>query len=103
MTQVQNYIQEKFEKFADGRNILLLGTPTMCDVVILASTKGKTQHMAAPAEKDGTVGYIINIGDKKLTFFPAEAVLCKPLKDGSIVKNKARLQKSSEGVVFSAR
>lgn len=102
MNTVQNYIVEKFEKFANSRNIILLAHPTMCDIVIPASTKGKTQHMAAPAEKDGIPGFLINLGDKKLTFFAATEVLCKPLKDGSTVKGNVRLHHNKSGIVFTA-
>jgi len=102
MNTVQNYIVEKFAKFANNRNILLLGTPTMCDIIIFATTKGKTQHMAAPAEKDGIPGFLINLGDKKLTFFSASEAICKPLKSGTIVKGKAVLQNSDDGISFVA-
>lgn len=102
MNTVQNYIVEKFEAFSNSRNITLLATPTMCRVIIPASTKGKTQHMAAPAEKNGIPGFLINLGDKKLTFFSATEALCKPLKDGSTVKGNARLHRSKSGITFTA-
>lgn len=101
-TKVQNHINEKFEKFANSHHIAVLEAPTMCNIVIFASTKGKTQHMAALAKKDDVLGYLINLGDKQIKFFPTSDVRCKPLKNGSLVKGKARLIKNKDGQTFSA-
>lgn len=78
---VQEHINEKFEKYAKKRGILLLGIPGFCEVSLFNSVSGRSQvHTAVPAKKGTKKGYIVNVADKKLKFFPETAAHCSPVK-----------------------
>lgn len=82
---------------------MLLEAPTMCSVIILKTNKGKTQHMAAAAIKNGIEGFLINLADKELQFFPKEQVICVPVRNGETVKGSSVLQKNGKDTAFLAR
>ncbi len=103
MSTLQQYISEKFAKFADKRNLLLLEAPTMCSVIIPKTNKGKTQHMAALTIKKGVEGFLINLADRNLQFFPKGQVICVPVRNGETVKGNSVLRKNGKDTTFLAR
>lgn len=101
--EVANHINAKFGLFAKRHQIDLLGTPTVCEVKIYHSAKnGSTQNMAVPAQKGDQLGFLINVGGKKLVFFGQNLVTCTPLKNGSKVFGHNRQFKTEQGIQFAS-
>lgn len=100
------HVLEKFNTYAQPRQIFLLGVPTMSTVTYHGKT---TQHMAVEAYasessviKDVThktgakkkiKGYLVNMADKKIHFYRAEEIIVHPLPDGAVIEKKQRGKK----------
>lgn len=100
------HVMDKFNAYAQPRQIFLLGVPTMSTVTYHGKT---TQHMAVEAYasessviKDVTrktgakkkiKGYLVNMADKKIHFYRAEEIIVHPLPDGAVIEKKQRGKK----------
>lgn len=86
ISNVQAHIVKKFTKFANSRQISIVGTPTVCTVSFFGNRK-KQQHMAVSAtDAKGNNGFLINRGGKKLVFLPASRANAVPLKNDRVVE-----------------
>lgn len=81
--EVQNYIDSKFETFAQKRGLKINGHPCLCHVKIFSSKK-KTQCIAVHAMKDNEKGYIINLGRRKLAYYSEDEASCLEIKNGKV-------------------
>ena len=104
---VQAHIVNKFEKFANSRQITIVGTPTVCTVSFFGNRK-KQQHMAVHAtDAKGNKGFVINRGGKKLVFLPASRANAVPLKNDRMVEcghvkgKRPKLIKNRNGISFA--
>lgn len=100
------HVMDKFNAYAQPRQIFLLGLPCMSTVTYHGKT---TQHMAVEAyapesavikdvsQKTGTKkkikGYLVNMADKKIRFYRADEIIVHPLPEGAVVEKEKRGKK----------
>lgn len=103
---VAAHVMDKFNAYAQPRQISMVGIPCMSTVTYHGKT---TQHMAVEAYatessvvKDVTrktgakkkiKGFLVNMADKKIHFYRTDEIVVHPLPAGAVIEKERRGKK----------